>query len=58
METGDICTMEIRTLRNGESATFDKTLPDDVMSGQYRYTTNVDWDGKAVVVASDPFTLP
>jgi hypothetical protein len=57
-ETGDICTMEIRTLRSGASATFDKTLPDDVGSGQYRYATNVEWEGKAVVVTSDPFTMP
>jgi hypothetical protein len=58
LETGDICTMEIRTLRSGASATFDKTLPDDVMSGEYRYTTSVEWEGNAVVVTSDPFIVP
>ena len=58
VETGDICTMEIRTLQKGGIATFDKTLPEDTMSGDYRYTTNVDSNGKPVVVASDPFKVP
>ena|SRR5688572_19427916 len=58
VETGDICTMEIRTLQNGTSATFDKTLPDDTISGEYRYATNVDSNGSPIVVASDPFNVP
>ena len=58
VETGDICTMEIRTLQNGESVTFDKALPDDTVSGEYRYATNVDSSGSPIVVASDPFQVP
>ena len=58
VETGDFCTMEIRTLQKGGIATFDKTLPEDTMAGDYRYTTNVEWNGSPIVVASDPFTEP
>ena len=58
VETGDICTMEIRTLQNGGTATFTKTLPGDIVSGEYRYTTNVDSNGSPVVVASEPFDVP
>ncbi len=58
VETGEVCTMEIRTLQSGGTATFTKTLPDDTVSGQYRYATNVDSGGNPVVVASDPFTVP
>jgi hypothetical protein len=55
--TGDICTMEIRTLQNGRTAKFDKTLPADTVSGEYRYTANVDSNGRPIVVASDPFKV-
>ena len=58
VETGDICTMEIRTLQKGDIATFDKTLPNDTASGEYRYAVNVEWNGSPTVVASDPFTVP
>lgn len=58
VETGDICTMEIRTLQNGGTATFTKTLPRDTVSGEYRYTTNVDSNGRPIVVASDTFVFP
>jgi hypothetical protein len=58
VETGDICTMEIRTLQNGSTATFDKTLPDDTVSGEYRYAANVDSNGTPIAVASDPFQVP
>jgi hypothetical protein len=58
VETGDICTMEIRTLQKGGIATFDKTLPEDTVSGEYRYATNVDSNGSPMVVASDPFVIP
>ena len=58
VETGDICTMEIRTLQNGESATFDKTLPAGIPSGEYRYVNNVEANGNRVVVASNPFMMP
>lgn len=58
VETGEVCTMEIRTLPTGSTATFTKTLPDDTMSGQYRYATNVDSGGNPVVVASEAFLVP
>ena len=57
-ETGDICTMEIRTLPNGDSATFEKTLPDGLTPDEYRYATSVESNGNRVVVASNSFTVP
>ena len=57
VETGDICTMEIRMLERGGSATFEKSLPSDLASGEYRYVTNVDADGKRMVVESNPFRV-
>ena len=57
VETGDICTMEIRTLQTGGTATFTKTLPGDAVSGEYRYATNVDSNGSPTVVASEPFNV-
>jgi ABC-type glycerol-3-phosphate transport system substrate-binding protein len=57
-ETGDICTMEIRTLPNGESATFEKTLPEDAAADEYRYVTSVESNGNRVVVESNTFTIP
>lgn len=58
VETGDICTMEIRTLQSGDSATFTKTLPDNAVSGDYRYATTVQSNGKPIVVVSDLFKVP
>ena len=57
VETGDICTMELRTLEPGASATFEKTLPPDLRAGEYRYVTNVDADGNRSVVTSNPFRV-
>lgn len=42
VETGDVCTMEIRSLDVGQSATFDKNLPAGLASGDYRYVTRVE----------------
>ena len=58
VETGDICTMEIRTLDSGNSATFEKTLPDGLTAGEYRYTNSVESNGSRMVVASNPFNVP
>lgn len=57
VETGDICTMELRTLQPGDSATFEKTLPPDLSPGGYRYVTNVDTDGQRSVATSNPFRI-
>jgi hypothetical protein len=42
VRTDDVCTMELRTLAAGESATFDKRLPTDLPAGDYRYLTSVE----------------
>lgn len=54
-----ICTMELRTLAPGETATFEKTLPQDFDPGAYRYITNVEipLGTRAVGVTSDPFGI-
>ena len=58
METGDICTMELRTLNPGADATLEKQLPASLPSGEYRYVTNVESPlGSAQTgVASNAFT--
>ena len=57
VETDEVCTMELRTLQPGGSATFEKTLPSDLRPGEYRYMTNVDADGKRSVLTSNPFRV-
>jgi hypothetical protein len=52
--TGEMCTMELRTLQPGASATFEKTLPTDIAPGDYRYVTRVEG---AAEVASNVFTI-
>lgn len=37
-----VCTMELRTLDPGESASFRITLPPDLPGGVYRFETNVE----------------
>ena len=60
VRTDEVCTMEIRSLPAGESATFDKTLPSALQPGSYRYVANVEspagtpQDG----IASNAFTVP
>jgi hypothetical protein len=58
VQTGDMCTMEIRTLDTGNSATFEKTLPDGLAAGEYRYTNSVESNGSRVVAESNPFNVP
>lgn len=57
VKTDEVCTMEIRTLEPGGSATFEKTLPSDPRSGEYRYVTNVGVENKGVMVESNPFRV-
>ena len=58
--TGDICTMELRTLNPGADATFEKTLPSGLSSGEYRYITNVEspLGTQQSGVATESFRLP
>lgn len=58
--TGDICTMELRTLNPGADATFEKTLPSRLPTGEYRYVTSVEdpVGTEQKGVASPPFSLP
>lgn len=39
VQTDRICTMELRTLEPGDSATYAYELPDDLEPGRYRLTT-------------------
>lgn len=42
VDTGEMCTMELRTLNPGFDATFEKTLPATLPAGDYRYVTRVE----------------
>lgn len=57
VETDEICTMELRTLQPGASATFNKRWPSNAGSGEFRYVTRVEspLSGSGVHVATDPF---
>ena len=59
VRTGDICTMELRTLPPGQDATYEKELPDDLAAGQYRYVTSVEvpLGTEQKGVASSPFQV-
>jgi hypothetical protein len=57
VETGQVCTMEIRNLDSGGTATFEQTLPSGIGAGEYRYVTIVDANGSRVEVASNPFNV-
>lgn len=59
VRTGEVCTMELRTLAPGDSATFDKRLPADLPAGDYRYLTSVESPlGTAQAgIASDSFPV-
>jgi hypothetical protein len=58
--TGEICTMELRTLNPGFDATFEKTLPSGLAAGEYRYITNVEspLGTKQTGVVTDSFRVP
>ena len=57
--TDEVCTMEIRSLAPGQSATFEKTPPQNAGAGEYRYVTGVEvpLSGSRVTVESNPFSL-
>ena len=59
VDTGEVCTMELRTLNPGHDATFEKQLPSGLAAGDYRYVTGVEspLGGSRVVLATDPFTV-
>lgn len=59
VRTDEACTMELRILEPGGTATFEKTLPSGLAAGEYRYVARVDvplGQGQ-VTVASDPFRV-
>ena len=58
VETGEVCTMELRTLNPGHDATFEKDLPASLSAGDYRYVTSVEkpLGGPSILVATAPFT--
>jgi len=58
--TDDICTMEIRNLDSGKTATFEKHPSSSLPAAEYRYTTRVESPigDKGVVIASDVFIVP
>ena len=60
VNTGEFCTMELRTLNPGADATFEKTLPSGLTAGDYRYVTNVEspLGTQQTGVATDSFKLP
>ena len=60
VRTDEVCTMEIRTLAAGESATFDKTLPAGLQPGNYRYLANVEvpLGPPQTGIASNSFAIP
>ena len=58
IDTGDVCTMELRTLNPGADATFEKKLPANLQAGEYRYATRVEspLGSAGTTVATNAFT--
>jgi hypothetical protein len=56
--TDEMCTRELRQLENGGMATFEKTLPGGLASGEYRYSTALYRDSENAQAASNPFNVP
>jgi hypothetical protein len=54
-----ICTMELRLLQAGGSASFDAILPGDLSAGEYRFRVAVHFmeTGRMRDLASAPFTV-
>ena len=59
IDTGEVCTMELRTLNPGRDATFEKQLPSGLAAGDYRYVTGIEspLGGSRVVLETDAFTV-
>jgi hypothetical protein len=55
----EVCTMELRTLEPGASATFSGTLPATVAPGIWRVRAGIEWPlgQDQVGVASEPFEV-
>ena len=58
VETGEVCTMEQRTLNPGHDATFEKRLPSNLTPGDYRYVASIEnpLGTPQTLVATEPFT--
>lgn len=59
VESGEVCTMQWMTLNPGHDATFEKRLPANLPSGQYRYVTSIErpLGSTRVLLATSPFTV-
>ena len=59
VETGRICTMELRTLEPGRSANYAYELPDNLADGTYRFLTSVErmGSGRRGAVRSNSFEV-
>jgi hypothetical protein len=57
VRTGEVCTMELRSLPPGQDATFEKRLPLNLPDGEYRYVTRVEIPigSEQVSITSRPF---
>jgi hypothetical protein len=55
----EVCTMELRVLDPGSSASYEHTIPPGVPPGSYRFTLRVEWPLGAdqVGVVSEPFEV-
>lgn len=55
----EVCTMELRTLAPGASATFSGTLPATIRAGTWRVRAGIEWPlgQDRVGVASGPFEV-
>jgi hypothetical protein len=53
------CTMELRTLEPGAQTTESMMLPPGTSSGEFRYTTSIEFmeAGERVTVSSNPITV-
>jgi hypothetical protein len=58
VRTDEVCTMELRTLQPGASATIDKRWPSNAGAGEYRYRTRVELPhgGSGTEVVTSTFT--
>ena len=57
--TGRVCTMELRTLEPGRTATYRYELPVNVAQGSYRFAAQVTWmkSNRTSRVRSNPFEV-
>jgi hypothetical protein len=59
MPTSQVCTMELRMLEPGATATYRFTLPVNMLDGSYRFVTQVHWmdEGRMAAVRSNAFEV-